>query len=111
MDRRSEGKIRGGDRQLEPEGDRRVRHMSANPSASWTPELSQAFRQKIKDFWDDEANKNAYENPDNFREARVGNISEELSYMKTESDGCCGSFEIEWYLEGVKVRYGFNYGH
>lgn len=84
--------------------------MNANPAASWPPELAKAFSQKVLEFWGVDK-RDDYENPDNFREARVGDLLEELAYQKAEAQGCCGSFEIEWELCGVKVRYGFNYGH
>jgi hypothetical protein len=85
--------------------------MNANPSSSWPEDLAKAFVERTAAFWEDDENKNEYENPDNIRECRIGHLEEELAYRKAEERGCCGSFEIEWDLVGVKVRYGFNYGH
>jgi hypothetical protein len=82
-----------------------------NLALDWPPDLVEAFRKKSDEFWKDPKNEKAYENPDDFRVARIGYLREELAFRKIEERGCCGSFETEWELLGTKVRYGFNYGH
>ncbi len=77
----------------------------------WPKELAEAFEKKAEEFWADPGNDSAYECRDNFRVARVGNVQEEVAFREDEQRGCCGSFDVEWELVGVKVKYGFNYGH
>jgi len=78
---------------------------------SWPRDLTEAFKKKVEEFWANPDNETAYDCNDNFRAARVGNAREEAAFLEDEQRGCCGSFEIEWDFGGVKVKYGFNYGH
>lgn len=85
--------------------------MLANSLSEWPEAMVAAFKNKSDEFWADPQNDKAYENPDNFRVSRIGYLLEDLAFRKAEEQGCCGTFEVEWELCGVKVRYGFNYGH
>lgn len=84
---------------------------SERASKSWPPELAAAFTKMEEEFWAADENNRHYDYADRFRECRIGNVVEEEAFRKIEEQGCCGSFEVEWELAGVKVRYGFNYGH
>ncbi len=48
---------------------------------------------------------------DNWRICRVGNENEEKLYMISELNGCCGSFDGNFEIDGIKIRFGFNFGH
>ena len=53
----------------------------------------------------------ADEYPDNFRVARSEDSWEKASYEYARRDGCCGSYDEEVLIGGVKFMIGCNYGH
>lgn len=48
---------------------------------------------------------------DNFRDARVASEEEMAEFSKSESGGCCGSYNFRTTVDGVEFILGFNYGH
>lgn len=52
-----------------------------------------------------------HEYPDNFRVARSEDSFEKVVYENARRSGCCGSFEEEVLIRGVKFMIGCNYGH
>ena len=66
-------------------------------------ELSEAFK-KIPNLDD-------YYYPDNFRAFIPGSPFGEKLYEVTKRRGCCGSYDEIVEINGIKIRFGFNYGH
>jgi len=48
---------------------------------------------------------------DNLRIATVSNEEEEYFYHKRKDNGCCGFWDDEIEIDGVKLMIGWNYGH
>lgn len=81
---------------------------------SWPPELREAVKAEIRAFWDEDAKRPGLEQFDyvnRMRVARADDPVEVAAFKKVEDDGCCGSHKAEWNVNGVKIIYGFNYGH
>ena len=51
------------------------------------------------------------EYPDNLRVARSEDSWEKAAYEYARRSGCCGSFDEEILVGGVKFMIGCNYGH
>lgn len=58
-----------------------------------------------------EDSNNYYECVDNYRYARIGDKYQEHLYQVAEERGCCGFYDKEIEVEGIKYKIGFNYGH
>lgn len=54
---------------------------------------------------------NNYECADNFRYARIGDKFQEHIYQEIQDSGCCGFYDKEIDVDGIKYKIGFNYGH
>lgn len=76
---------------------------------AWPPSLRESFEDFVKKFWAGPGQHFDYN--DNYRVARVGNAAEEAIYETARDAGCCGSNNRVIELEGVKIKFGFNYGH
>lgn len=48
---------------------------------------------------------------DNWRICRKANINEVAAYEESVRNGCCGSFDGDFEVDGIKIRFGFNFGH
>jgi len=55
--------------------------------------------------------KKDYDLNDNYRFAIVGNKDQEDEYCKIQKCGCCGFYDEEIEIAGIKFKVGFNYGH
>lgn len=49
--------------------------------------------------------------PDNFRVAAVLNVEQMEIFYKKQRGGCCGRFDEQFDIGGVKFMIGFNFGH
>lgn len=53
-----------------------------------------------------------YEYNDNERVCIIGDTKSENLYEQVAARGCCGFYDEEFELsDGIKIRYGFNFGH
>jgi hypothetical protein len=77
--------------------------------SEWPGELRDAVEAKIKAFW--ETNSEHFDYVDRRRICRLDNQSEIAVFQSVEEEGCCGCYRAEWMINGVRILYGFNYGH
>lgn len=75
-------------------------------------QLTDAQKEAIGD-WEDENNITGdFECQDNFRYANPENQEEMHEYEDIKDGGCCGSHDVELKCsDGTVLWYGFNYGH
>lgn len=88
-----------------------VKQRDAWPITKWPEDLQAAFNSYTMAFWDNPENSESYDCVDNYRCARSDNPAEVAEYEEAVNDGCCGFFDEEIELCGIKVLRGFNYGH
>jgi hypothetical protein len=67
-------------------------------------ELLKIFDDLINDYYN-------YDHNDNYRIKKVGDLKYEDLYKKAEQNGCCGSFDEIYNVNGTDYSLGFNYGH
>lgn len=67
------------------------------------------FLEKIRSISNDSEE---YEYADSERICIVGDLESEKLYNEIAERGCCGSFDKKYEIPGgIKIKFGFNYGH
>jgi hypothetical protein len=78
--------------------------------AAWPDPLVKAVLDKIDAFWKASQDWD-YENVDMERICRKDDPASLNAFQAIDADGCCGSEEVKWIIDGITILYGFNYGH
>lgn len=77
---------------------------------AWPEPLKSKVQERIDAMEADESHDiNDY--GDNWRICRMANAEEVAIYEEALKNGCCGYPDEVFEIDGVKIKFGFNYGH